>query len=85
MRSNYSRLTNPKSPSLGFSTAETNRDQAGDFWICRDQLLKPVKIFSTVETRFLPVLVEIFKIETWLGQDFSQDCQDCRECQDYRD
>jgi hypothetical protein len=35
--------------SLGVSKVNTNQDQ--DFLICQDELLKPVKIFSTVETK----------------------------------
>ena len=58
--------------SLGVSKVDTNRDR--DFLICRDQLLKPVKIFSTVKTSFFCLgwdfINRDFWIEIWLRQDF---------------
>jgi hypothetical protein len=50
---------------MGVSTVETNRDRDRDCPSCRDQLLKPVEIFSTVEIDFYFISVEIFKIETF--------------------
>ena len=50
--------------TMGVSTVETNRDRDRDCPSCRDQFLKPVKIFSTVEINFYFISVEIFKIET---------------------
>ncbi len=51
--------------SLGVSTVKTNRDRDRDCPSCRDQFLKPVQIFSTVEIDFYFISVEIFKIETF--------------------
>ena len=49
------------------STVESNRDWDQDFLINRDRLLKLWRFFSTVETRFVFVSFEIFKIEIfWL-------------------
>jgi hypothetical protein len=50
---------------MGVSTVETNRDRDRDCPSCRDQFLKPVEIFSTVEIKFYFISVEIFKIETF--------------------
>ena len=50
---------------MGVSTVETNRDRDRDCPSCRDQFLKPVEIFSTVEINFYFISVEIFKIETF--------------------
>ncbi len=50
---------------MGVSTVETNRDRDRERPSCRDQFLKPVKIFSTVEIDFYFISVEIFKIETF--------------------
>ncbi len=46
-------------------TVETNRVWDQYISICQDQFLKPVKIFSTVKTQFVFVLVKIYKIETF--------------------
>jgi hypothetical protein len=51
--------------TLGVSTVETNQDRDRDCPSCRDQFLKPVEIFSTVEIDFYFISVEIFKIETF--------------------
>jgi hypothetical protein len=56
---------NGKYVSLGVSTVKTNPDWDWDFSICRDQLLKLVKIILTVKTRLFFVFVNIFKIETF--------------------
>jgi hypothetical protein len=47
------------------SLVMTNQDQDQDFSICRDQLLKPVKIIFSVQKRLLFVSVQIFKIKTF--------------------
>ena len=47
------------------STVETNRDRDRERPKRRDQFLKVVKIFSTVEINFYFFSVEIFKIETF--------------------
>ncbi len=51
--------------SLGVSTVEINQNWDWDVSICWDQLLKPVKIFSTVEANFFFVSVKIVKFETF--------------------
>jgi hypothetical protein len=50
---------------MGVSTVKTNRDRDRDCPSCRDQFLKPVEIFSTVEIDFYFISVEIFIIETF--------------------
>jgi hypothetical protein len=44
---------------MGVSTVETNRDRDRERPSCRDQFLKPVEIFSTVEIDFYFISVEI--------------------------
>jgi hypothetical protein len=51
--------------TLVVSTVETNRDRDRERPSCRDQFLKLVEIFSTVEINFDFISVEIFKIETF--------------------
>jgi hypothetical protein len=51
--------------TLVVSTVETNRDRDQERPSCRDQFLKLVEIFSTVEINFDFISVEIFKIETF--------------------
>jgi hypothetical protein len=58
-------LKKKKLLTMGFSTVETNRDRDRDCSSCRDQFLKPVEIFSTVEIDFYFISVEIFQIETF--------------------
>ncbi len=73
--------------SLGVSTVKINRDKDQDSSICRDQLLKPVKIILSVKTRLFFVSVEIFKVETFESRlifvkifieivEINQDCGD---------
>ena len=50
---------------LGGLDVETNRDRDRERPLRRDQFLKLVEIFSTVEINFFFFSVEIFKIETF--------------------
>jgi hypothetical protein len=67
--------------SMGVSTVETNGDQDWDFSICWDQVLKPVEIILTVETRSFFDSVKIFwnwdfSVKIKLHRDFHQDSLD---------
>ena len=50
---------------VGGLDVETNRDRDRERPLRRDQFLKLVEIFSTVEINFYFISVEIFKIETF--------------------
>ncbi len=66
---------------------KTNRDRDRERPSCRDQFLKLVEIFSTVEINFYFITVEIFKIETFQSRlgcveifieivEINRDCRD---------